>query len=134
MTEQAPLTRTLDARLAERAANAAADSAIGDAPYAGTVTGVTITADAAVTGATATKRTLTLVNRGQAGAGTTVVATLDLITGVDLVKSDEKAWTLSAVEGATTVAEGDTLAVVEAVTGAGTANPGALVEVTIARA
>jgi hypothetical protein len=90
-----------------------------NAPY--TVTEVSIVSEAALTGATATARTLTIYNRGQAGAGTTVVATLALITGVDLVANDKKLFTLSAVAGALTLAAGDALECVETVASTGTA-------------
>jgi len=56
------------------------------------------------------------------------------VTAVNGVAFDEKAFTLSVVAGATTLVEGDILAVVEAVTSTGTANPGGLVSVDLARA
>src|SRR5678810_813840 len=72
------------------------ETVLGEAQFDGTVTEVTIVAEAAMTGATATARTLTVYNRGQAGAGTTVIATLAFVTGVDLVASGENDNTLTA--------------------------------------
>lgn len=132
--DAAPNTRTLTARIASQtAATPVTGTVVAEAPEDGTVTGVSYTPDAAATGATGTKRTYTLVNRGQDGSGTTVVATFDGITGANLVAGDEKDFTLSVVANATNVTAGDELALAEAVTSTGTANPGGLLQVTIAR-
>lgn len=129
----APSSQVLRARIASQIAAGTANATIGNAPFAGVVASANFTPDAAITGATATKRTITLENRGQAGAGTTVIATLDLITGVNPAAFDEYPFTLSVVALATTVAEDDVIAVKEAVTSTGTANPGGVVEVTFTR-
>lgn len=132
--DAAPHTTTLSARIgAQTASTTVTGAPVVVVPEDGTVTAVSYTPDAAATGATATKRTYTLVNEGQDGSGTTVVATFDGITGANLVQADEKAFTLSVVAGATTVSAGDTLTLAEAVTSTGTANPGGLLKVTIAR-
>lgn len=102
-------------------AAAVPETPLGEVKGDWTVTEVSVVCEAAVTGATATARTFTLYNRGQAGAGTTVVATLALITGVDLVANDKKLFTLSGVAGATTLADGDALECVETVASTGTA-------------
>lgn len=130
----APLVRRLQANIPALGAAVAGDQVVGEAPFDGTVTSCTFTPEAAITGATATARTFTLVNKGQAGAGTTVVATLAYTTGINGVAFDEQAFTLSVVAGATTVVEGDILVVAEAVAGAGTANPGGNIAVEITRA
>lgn len=129
--EAAPRRNTLDVDLPAAAAAVAQSTALGAAPVDATVTGARLTADALITGATATKRTFTVVNKGATGAGSTVVATLDLVTGVNAPAFDEVAFTLSVVTDATKVAAGDVLAVVETVAGAGTANPGGRVEVDL---
>lgn len=97
------------------------ETTLGEAQFAGVVTEVTVISEAAMTGATATARTLTVFNRGQAGAGTTVVATLAFITGVDLVANDEKALTLSATPANLIFAAGDVFECVETVASTGTA-------------
>lgn len=127
--DAAPRTVKQDATLPALGAAVDGDQTVAEAPFDATVTGATFTPEGAITGATTTKRTLTLVNKGQAGLGATVVATLDFVTGVDGVAFDEKAFTLSAVAGATTVAQGDVLAVVETHASTGTANPGGRIAV-----
>lgn len=113
---------------------ATADQVIGEAPKAGRVVSVSYTPEAAVTGAASPdSRTLSLVNKGAAGAGTTTVASLALVAGVNLVAFDEKAITLTATAADLVVAAGDQLAWVStAVTGAGgLVDPGGHVKVEI---
>jgi hypothetical protein len=126
MPDSAPLVRKLTT-------GTAGDQTLGEAPYAGTVSDVSFTPEAAITGDNTNKRTFTLVNKGQAGAGSTVIATLDFVTGVNGVAFDEKQFTLSGTAANLVVASGDILAVVEAVAGTGLANPGGLVQVEITR-
>ena len=133
MSDKAPLTRGIETTIPALAATTAGDQVVGESPFAGTVTGVSLTSEAAVTGNDTNTRTFTIVNKGAAGAGTTVVATLALATGVDLAAFDETAFTLSVVSGATTVAEGDVLACVEAYAAPGLAHSGGLVQIEIAR-
>lgn len=134
MPDSAPLVRKLQATIPALGAAVTGDQTIGEAPFACTLTSASFTPEAAITGATATARTLTIVNKGAAGAGTTVMATLAFIDTVDGVAFDEKAFTLSVVANATSAAAGDVLAVVEAVAGGGTANPGGLIQVELTRA
>lgn len=106
-----------------------------EAPFTGKVAGVTYTATAAVTGAASpASRTLSLINRGSAGAGTTVVASLALLSGVNLVAFDEKDITLSATAADLVVTEGDILEFRSApVGGTGLVDPGGTVSVTFER-
>ena len=108
-----------------------ADQVVAVAPFAGVVSAVSLIPEAAVSGATATKRTFTLTNKGQAGAGSTSVAVLDLITGNNLVAFDEKAFTLSATAANLVVAKGDVLVLVETHASTGTAHSGGMVKVDI---
>lgn len=111
---------------------AATDSfTVGEVKYGGTVTAVSYAPEAASTGNDTHFRTYTLVNKGAAGAGTTVVATIALTVGIDLVAFDEKNATLSVVANATTVAAGDILAWVSTPTGNGLVDPGGIVKVEI---
>ena len=131
---KAPLTKKLGITIDAAAATADKSTAVGVSPFAGTVTGINYTAVAAVTGAATDTRTLTLVNKGTDGSGTTVIGTLALASGVNLVAFDEKAFTLSAVAHATEVATGDVLAFVSTHGGSsGLADPGGLVSATITR-
>jgi hypothetical protein len=128
----APRVQSHRARLIAQTAATTANAAITEAPYDATVTGVTFAPDAAITGASSTKRTITLENRGQDGTGTTVIGTLDLTTGTNPAAFDEFAFTLHATAANRLVAADDVIAVKEAVTSTGTANPGGLVKVTFA--
>lgn len=134
MADTAPLVEKLVATVPAVAAASDGDQTVGEAPFAGTVTAVTYTPEAAITGANTETRTFTLVNKGAAGAGTTVVATLAMTSGVNGVAFDEHSTTLSVVAGATTVAAGDILAFVSTHSGStGLADPGGMVEVEITR-
>lgn len=129
----APLVRRTGGWIPGQTAGTDSDQAIAVAPFGGTVTKVSILPEAAVTGATATKRTFSLINKGQTGAGTTVVAILDLITGTDLVAFDEFLFTLSA-DPANKVAQGDVLVLAETHASTGTAHSGGEVEIEFTRA
>lgn len=115
-------------------ANATDSFVAGEVRATGRVTEVTYTPEAASTGDNTNKRTYTLVNKGAAGSGSTVIATLDLVTGVNLTAFDEKAATLSATAADLVVTEGDILAWVSTYSGTGLVDPGGVVKVTIERA
>lgn len=106
-----------------------------EAPFTGKVAEVTYTPLAAVTGAASpASRTLSVINRGQAGAGTTVVASLPLLGGVNLVAFDEKTVTLSVTASDLLVTAGDILEFRSApVGGTGLVDPGGTVSVTFER-
>ena len=106
---------------------------IGECPFAGTVTSVSFTPDAAITGAATNTRAIRIINRGQAGSGNTIVAELQFDNGVNATAGDEKAIPLSATAGNLVVAEGDILALFSDAVGTGQADPGGLVQVTINR-
>lgn len=107
---------------ATAAAGSVPETTLGEAQFAGVVTEVTVLCEAALTAADATARTLTVLNRGQAGAGTTVVATLVTnLAGGNWVANDEKAFTLTATVADRAFAAGDVFECVETVAGAGTA-------------
>lgn len=107
--EAAPLTQTRDVII--DAAIAAADSSGSyvTAPFAGVVSAASIFASAAITGADTESRTIQLHNRGQAGAGTTLVASKAFVSGVNAAADDETALTLSATPADLVVAAGDVL-------------------------
>lgn len=104
---------------------------IGLAPSAGSVTAVTYSTVTAITGANTNTRVVNLVNKGQAGAGTTVIATLQFNSGVNTTASDEKTITLSATAADLVVAAGDLLQWQSTHVGTGIADPGGLVAVTV---
>ncbi len=133
MTDTAPIS-TISAVVPNTATAVTDTLIVGRAPVAGTVTSVTYAMDAALTGANTNTRRVQIINRGQAGAGTTVVADLQFDNAVNAVAGDERTITLSVVANATTVAEGDVLAFVSTAVGTGIADPGGLVTVGIRRA
>lgn len=103
-------------------------------PFTGKVTAVSYVPEAASTGDNTNTRTYTLVNKGASGSGTTVIATLALTTGVNLVAFDEKAATLSATAADLIVTEGDVLAWVSTHAASGLVDPGGMVKVVGKRA
>lgn len=136
MADTSPLKRTIKATVpAQGTANATQDLAVGTAPFAGTVSAVTIVPEAAVTAHGTNYRTFRLVNKGQDGAGTTVVATFatDTVTTDDLAAFDEKTIPLSGTAANLVVAAGDVLAADETVAAAGVAHGGYTIQVEITR-
>lgn len=104
----------------------ATNSEVIEAPFDGVVAAVTYTPVASVTGAASpASRTLSVINKGQAGSGTTVVASLALVSGVNLTAYDEKELTLSSTDADLVVAAGDILEFRSAaVGGTGLVDPG----------
>lgn len=134
MSSKAPLVQTLEENAPAVAAGADKDTVVGTAPYAGTVTAVTYTPDAQLTGANTESRTLSLINKGQDGNGTTSVATKAFVSGVNANDFDETALTLSGTPANLVVAAGDILALNSLHIGStGLADPGGKVRVTISR-
>lgn len=133
MPDTAPLKRTVELEQEPVAATATGSNSTR-APFAGTVSRCAYVANAAVTGAASpASRTLSLVNHKQDGSGTTVVAQLSLVGGVNLVAFDERALGLSGTAADLVVAEGDILEFRSAaVGGTGLADPGgtAIIEFT----
>lgn len=103
--------------------------ALEPARFTGKVTAVTYTPEAAATGDNTNARTFTLVNKGTSGSGTTVIATLALTSGVNLVAFDEKSATVTATAADQLVTQGDILAWVSTATGTGVVDPGGTVKV-----
>lgn len=116
---------------AQGTAGTVQDEVIGEASHGGTVREVTILPEAAVTAHATNYRTIRVINKGQAGLGTTVVASLPLDTpGTDnLVAFDEKSIPLSATAADLVVAEGDVLVVDETVAASGLAHGGYTIKV-----
>lgn len=106
-----------------------------EVPFAGTLAGATFIPAATLTGANTESRTFNVINKGQAGAGTTVMATLAFVSGVNAPASDEKDLTLSVVAGATSFVEGDVIVVQSLHVGAtGLADPGGRFSLALAKA
>lgn len=128
-----PYDTIIEEDIAAQTAAVTADTVLGEAPFAGEVTSVEFIPEANISGATATARTLTLVNKGADGNGTTVIATLAFIDDIDATDFNSIDFTLSVVADATNIAEGDVLVLSEAVTSTGTANPGGKIKVHASR-
>lgn len=97
-----------------------------------TVSAVTYAPVTAITGANTNTRSVSLVNKGQTGAGSTVVATIQYNSGVNAAAADENTVTLSATPANLNVAAGDILQWQSTAVGTGIADPGGLVCITAA--
>jgi hypothetical protein len=133
MSEQSPHVDKMEFAIPAVAAGADDTTPLGPAPFDGTVTGVTFIPDAAITGANTDTRKVSIVNAGQAGAGTTEVAALQFNAGVNAAVSDEKALTLSATPANRDAVTGDVLSWKSDKVGTGIADPGGTVVITYSR-
>lgn len=97
-----------------------------------TVSAVTYAPVTAITGANTNTRSVSLVNKGQTGAGSTVVATIQYNSGVNAAAADENTVTLSATPANLNVVAGDILQWQSTAVGTGIADPGGLVCITAA--
>lgn len=132
--DTAPLIREETETVPTVAAGADDGNHVCRAPFAGTVSAVTYTPDATLTGANTDSRTISLVNRGAAGAGTTTVASKAFLSGVNAADNDETDITLSGTAANLVVAEGDILEWVSTHVGStGLADPGGMAKVQITR-
>jgi hypothetical protein len=134
MTDQAPLVKRLLGDTDAVVAGADKTENIGPAPFDGTVTAVTYSPNSVLTGANTDSRTISIINKGQAGSGSTTVASKAFTSGVNAPASDETDITLSGTAANLVVAQGDMLAFVSTHVGStGLADPGGLVSVSISR-
>jgi hypothetical protein len=132
MTDTAPLTKRLTADTDATAKGSDITVAVGTAPFAGTVTGVSYIAVSKITGADTNSRTLKLINLGAKDEGTAVVAELKLVNGVNAGALVETALTLGEAKKLV-VAEGDVLGWKSEHVGEGLADVGGEVRVTVSR-
>ncbi len=132
MPDTSPLIRTLTVQVDAATIAADSQSVIGEAPFAGTISRAAYVPAAAMTGATTNNRTVKVTNRGQAGAGTTIPATITFISGVNGVADDAKELTLSVTAADLVVVAGDVLTLDSVHNGSGIVDPGgeAIVEIT----
>jgi hypothetical protein len=130
----APLVQVLEASVpAVATAGNDDDTVVGQAPFACTVTAVEYVPEATITGAATNNRSVSLVNKGQAGSGTTVVATLAFGNAVNATANNERAIPLSSTAADRVLAAGDTLQWRSLAVGTGITDPGGLVRVTVSR-
>lgn len=134
MADTAPYVRVIEADVpAVSTAGNDDDTVVAQAPFDCTVTAVQYVPEAAITGADTNSRTVSLVNKGAAGSGTTTVASLALTSGVNASANDEKAITLSGTAANLVLAAGDTLQWRSIHVGTGITDPGGLIRITVSR-
>ncbi|WP_369167780.1 hypothetical protein AB5J49_07915 [Streptomyces sp. R28] len=134
MPDTAPYVRVIEADVpAVSTAGNDDDTVVAQAPFDCTVTSVEYVPEAAITGADTNSRTVSLVNKGAAGSGTTTVASLALTNGVNATANNERAITLSGTAANLVLAAGDTLQWRSVHVGTGIADPGGLLRITISR-
>jgi hypothetical protein len=127
--------KTIETTVPAAGAAVTQDQVIGEAPVSGRVSSVTIVPEAALTAHATNFRTFRVLNKGQGGVGTTVVASFatDTPSTDDLAAFDEKAIPLSGTPANLLVAAGDILAADETVAASGVAHSGYKVVVEISR-
>ena len=130
---KAPIRRVHHMIAAAVAQAADAGIAVIRAPFAGTVAAVTYVPSTTITGANTNTRKLELINKGQSGAGTTVMASIQFDSGVNATAFDEKGLTLSGTADNLKFAAGDVLAWVSTHLASGIADPGGLVIAELVR-
>ena len=133
MSMKAPLVETIRAYQAGAAAAADLTTPMGHVPFAGTVTGVRYIPTSVLTGADTNSRTLRVYNRGQAGAGTALVASKAFTSGVNAPANDATDITLTGTAADLVVAQGDVLDFESLHVASGLADPGGMVEIDITR-
>lgn len=133
MSEQAPGVQVLEADLPELGTDVEDTTVIGEVEFDGEVTSVSWVPEADLTGAATNHRSISVINKGLDGNGTTVIATLAFDSGVNASDFDEKAIPLSVVEGAVDVLAGQQLACASLTPGTGIADPGGKIRVEIQR-
>lgn len=101
-------------------------------PRDGTVSSVTYIPVATITGANTNTRSVSLVNKGTDGSGTTVIATLQFDSGVNATAAVPRTITLSGTAANLQVTAGQVLQWQSTAVGTGIADPGGLISVGIA--
>lgn len=128
-----PLQRRYHANVQPVGTTASTLTPVDSAVEAETVSSVSYIPTSAQAGAATNNRTLTLFNRGTAGTGTVTVASLQLVSGVDLADNVAKAITLSTTSANLLLAAGDVLEWSSVAVSTGIPDPGGVVKVTTTR-
>lgn len=124
------MNRKLQVYIAPVAGGSDFVSPIGTVDEDCTIVSVTYIPQATITGAATNNRTISVINKGQTGVGTTVPASLNFANGTNATGFDEKALTNSATAADLDAVAGDVLAFSSLHVGTGIADPGGVVVVT----
>jgi hypothetical protein len=134
VTDTAPKKAKIERNVPAAAAGADAETDLNLIDFTGTVSAVSYIPATVLTGANTDSRTIVLVNKGQSGAGTTIVATKAFTSGVNAPADDSTAITLSATAANLVVTAGDVLVWQSTHVGStGLADPGGLAHVEVTR-
>jgi hypothetical protein len=135
MSEKAPFNFKLEEDLPASTILATTVAQIGEAQMAGVLSSASYTPKADITGANSpASRTISIINKGQDGNGTTVMATLAFVSAVNASDYDERAFTLSSTPADLAVAQGDIIVASSApVGGTGLVDPGGRIQLNFAR-
>jgi hypothetical protein len=132
--DEVPFSRTVNTQAgAVGTAGNDLDTVLYVVPEDGVVTAVTYTTPTAITGANTNSRTVSVINKGAAGSGSTSVASLALTSGVNTVAFVPKTITVSGTAANLNVTAGDVLVFNSLHVGTGIADTGGLVRVSIDR-
>ena len=131
--EASPASKTIEREVQPSAQAVDTNTDLAECPVTGTVTKVDYVPIAAITGANTNSRTVSLVNKGPAGSGSTVVATLAFTSGVNAAADVAKSVTLSGTAANLAVTSGDVLEWQSTHVGSGLADPGGLAHIEISR-
>lgn len=128
MPDLSPYTDKVTQQIVRQATAGTDQSTIvGKVPFAGVLTAAELLPAVAMASSDSVSRTFTLYNRGQAGAGTTVLATYQTLatpTDYAFVDNVAKAMTLTATTADRVLAQDDILELVETHASTGTAHGG----------
>jgi hypothetical protein len=131
MAGEHPSRQTITIAIPARAQAVDGTQTLGIARFIGVILSAKYVPAAAITGADSDSRKVAIVNKGQAGAGTTEMAALTFANTVNGVAYDSKDLTLSVTPANKVTAEGDVLAFVSTHLASGLADPGGYCEIVI---
>lgn len=131
---QAPLTRVISTQVgAVGTAGNDLTTVLGVCAEDEVVSSITYIPTSTITGANTNSRTLAVVNKGNAAAGNTSVASTAYVSGVNATGLQENALTLSGTPANLNTSSGDVLVLTSTHVGSGITDPGGLVRVTLNR-
>jgi hypothetical protein len=128
---RAPRTQVIRCDHPAVATGTSKEDPIGRADGAGFLNRVRFVPQAGITGVNTNTRRIDIVNRGQSGAGSTVIATLQFNSGTNGTAFDELA--IPVTDANDTMADGDIISINSVAVGTGLADPGGLVILEIDR-